>query len=158
MTRVKGRQLYIFLDGYPLVSSTKCALAVSADSVELCSAKGCRRFRPGKKTWSIDCAGYYLKSATIPANILQGVLAIGSTVRVAMTVLARELVEVGIDVDTISPDALHTIVGDAIITNCRYVGQRGGVANYAITLQGVGELGPLNTEAKGFPYGLPIIF
>lgn len=141
-----------------MVSSTKCSLTVSAASVELCSAKGCRRFRPGKKSWSIDCTGYYLKRANIPANILQGVFDIGATVRVAITVLARELVNMRIDVDTISPDALHTMVGDAIITTCRYVGQRGGVANYAITFQGVGKLGPLNTETKGFPYGLPIVF
>ncbi len=158
MKRVKGRQLYVFADGYPIICSTDCNLSISASTLETSSAKGARRFRAGKKSWSMNCAGFYVKSAAIPANIVQGVLAVGSTVRVAMTALAREFADAGIDIATISPDATHTIVGEAIITSCQYVGRRSGLATYSIAFQGSGKIAPPNAVSAGFPYALPVIF
>lgn len=158
MRRVKGRQLYVFADGYPLISSTNCTLSISAGTLELSSVNGCRRFRAGKKTWSIDCSGFYVRESTTPVNVLQGVLAIGATVRVVMTALARELADAGIDTDSLSPDGTHTMVGDAVITNCRYAGKRGEIATYAISFLGSGALLPVGREFRGFPYALPIVF
>jgi predicted secreted protein len=158
--RVRGEQLYMFLgDDYkPVGCSTDCSLSASVDTIEVSASGEWRNFRAGKKTWSIDCSGFYVRESTTPVNALRGVLAIGATVRVVMTALARELAEAGIDTDNLSPDGTHTIVGDAVITNCRYAGKRGELATYAISFLGSGALLPVGREFQGFPYALPIVF
>lgn len=140
--RVRGEQLYMFLgaDYKPVGCSTDCALNASVDTIEVASSGAWRNFRPGKKTWSMDCSGFYLDDPTLPTNFLQGIKQVGTTVRVAMTVLASELSAAGLDIANLSPDTTHTIVGDAIITNCNYDGDRGGLATYSISFQGTGEL------------------
>ena len=140
--RVRGEQLYMFLgDDYkPVGCSTDCSLSASVDTIEVSASGEWRNFRAGKKTWSMDCSGFYFDDLTLPTNFLQGAKAVGTTVRVAMTVLASELTSAGIDIANLSPDGTHTIVGDAIITSSNYDGPRGGLATYAISFQGTGEL------------------
>ncbi len=143
--RVRGEQLYMFMgDNFtPVGCSTDCSLNASVDTIEVSADGAWRCFRAGKKSWSMDCSGFYLEDSTLPTNFLQGVKAVGTTVRVAMTVLASELVAAGLDITTLTPDASHTIVGDAIITDCDYDGQRSGLATYSIAFQGSGELSKL---------------
>lgn len=140
--RVRGEQLYMFLgDDYkPVGCSTDCSLSASVDTIEVSASGEWRNFRAGKKTWSMDCSGFYFDDLTLPTNFLQGAKAVGATVRVAMTVLASELTSTGIDIANLSPDVTHTIVGDAIITSSNYDGPRGGLATYAITFQVTGEI------------------
>lgn len=143
--RVRGEQLYMFLgaDYKPVGCSTDCSLSASVDTIEVSASGEWRNFRAGKKTWSMDCSGFYFDDLTLPTNFLQGAKAVGATVRVAMTVLASELVAAGLDITTLTPDASHTIVGDAIIIDCNYDGQRSGLATYSIAFQGSGELSKL---------------
>lgn len=140
--RVRGEQLYMFLgaDYKPVGCSTNCSLSASVDTIEVSASGEWRNFRAGKKTWSMDCSGFYFDDLTLPTNFLQGAKTVGATVRVAMTVLASELISAGIDIANLSPDGTHTIVGDAIINSSNYDGPREGLATYAISFQGTGEL------------------
>ena len=146
--RVKGEQLYMFIEKdakwQPIGCSTDCSLALSAEVIEV-SKKGqggWRCFRPGQKQWSMDCAGFYF-DGVLPTNFIAGAEAVGTEIRVAMTVLEKTLVEVGIDLNTVAPNSTHTIVGDAIITACSYSGSRGGLSTYRLSVQGSGELAPI---------------
>jgi predicted secreted protein len=90
----------------------------------------------------MDCAGFYF-DGELPTNFMAGREAIGQQIRVAMSVLEASLVDMGVNLSTVTPNASHTIVGDAIITNCEYSGSRGGLATYRISMQGSGELTPI---------------
>ena len=147
--RIKGEQLYMFMGSAgnlkPIGCSTDCSLDLSADAIETSKRGqgGWRTFRAGQKSWSMDCAGFYFDTDTIPTNFKQGRKAIGTIVKVAITVLARELVEAGIDLSTVQPAPSHTLIGDAVVTNCGYSGSQGGFATYKIQFTGSGELLPL---------------
>ena len=139
--KVKGEQLYMFINGHPVGCSTECSVEFNATTIEVAAAGGWSCFRPGRKAWSMGCSGFYFDDAELPTNFVKGSQAIGTKVTVAMTVLARSLVEAGINLETITPDATHTVVGEAIITDCRYSGARGSMATYSIQLQGSGKIG-----------------
>lgn len=138
--KVRGEQLYLFLNGHPVGCSTECSINFNASLVEVAAAGGWSCFRSGKKVWSIGCSGFYFDDTELPANFVKGAQAVGTKVTVAMTVLARALIEQGINLDSITPDALHTVVGEAIIKDCQYTGQRGSLATYSIQLQGTGAI------------------
>ena len=129
----------------PIGCSTDCSLDLSAEAIEKSKRGqgGWRTFRPGQKSWTMDCAGFYFETAVVPSGFMGGRQALGTMVKVAITVLARELVEAGIDLSTVKPSATHTLIGDAIVTNCAYAGSQGGLATYKISFTGSGELSPL---------------
>lgn len=142
--RVRGEQLYMFMDSgdgmVPIGCSTECSLNLRAATIEVSSAGGWRNFRSGRKEWNMSCSGFYFENAALPTNFLVGTKAIGTTVTVAMSILARSLVEAGIDLENISPDSVQSIMGTAIIVDCRYDGPKSGHATYTIDLQGTGEI------------------
>lgn len=146
MNKVKGEQLYVFIapDGefLPIGASTDCSLSLSAATVEVAS-KGqgkWRKFRASRKDWRISCSGFYLEQVGVPNSMLQGAKLQGENCRVAISVLAKELSNKGFDLGDISPDAVKTLVGDAIITECDYSGSNGSIATYSISFQGNGAL------------------
>ena len=146
--RVKGEQLYMFMEvggkWTPVGCSTDCSLSMSADATEI-SRKGqgaWRCFRPGQKQWSLDCAGFYF-DGELPTNFIAGAESVGQQIRVAMSVLEPSLVDMGVNLSTVAPNTSHTIVGDAIITNCEYSGSKGGLATYRVSMQGSGEIKPI---------------
>lgn len=141
--KAKGEQLYLFMNDRPVGCSTECSVDFSAETIEVAATGGWRCFRPGHKAWSMGCSGFYFDDTELPTNFIKGSQAIGTKVTVAMTVLARELVEAGIDLGSVTPDVVHTIVGEAIVTDCRYAGARGSLATYSIQLQGSGEINPI---------------
>lgn len=144
INRTKGEQLYMFLNGSPIGCSTDCSLSLSADAIET-SRRGqgaWRTFRPGLKTWSMDCSGFYFDGPT-PTSFMRGASAIGTKVRVAMSVLERNLVEAGIDLSSVQPSATHTLTGDAVITTCEYSGSKSGMAVYKLSFQGTGPIAPM---------------
>lgn len=150
--RIKGDQLYAFaeLDGElkAIGCSTDCSLSLSAEAVEV-SGRGYgqwRRYRPGRKSWEMTCSGFYADRGTSPTSMMGGAVAIGTMVRVAMTVLAASLVDAGIDPDTVNVDGTATLVGEAVVTQCTYSGSKGGVATYSVTFTGSGALGPQNAQ------------
>lgn len=145
MTRIKGEQLYLFAGQealLPVGASTDCSVSMSADTVEV-SARGqgrWRRFRPGKKTWGVSCGGFYFDQEGVPTSLVAGSRLVGEVVKVAISVLARKLVEAGFDLEDVQPDAELTLVGEAIVTSCGYSGSVGSLATYSISLQGSGSL------------------
>ena len=147
--KVKGEQLYMFIGSAealkPIGCSTDCSLNLSAEAIEKSKRGqgGWRIFRPGQKSWSMDCAGFYFETAVVPSGFMGGRQAIGTIVKVAITILERELVEAGIDLSTVKPSPAHTLTGDAVITNCAYAGSQGGLATYKISFTGSGDLSPL---------------
>ena len=129
----------------PIGCSTDCSLNLSADAIET-SKRGqgaWRTYRPGQKAWSMDCAGFYFEGAT-PTSFMKGREAVGTVVTVAISVLDRKLVEAGIDLSTVQPSSTHTLVGEAVVTDCSYSGSRGGMATYSISFKGSGSLDPLS--------------
>lgn len=147
MKRIKGEQLYLFMgeglsDIYPVGASTDCSISLSASFIEVSSrgAGSWRRFRPGKKEWSIKCGGFYFDQAGVPSSLPQGVAIIGRTVKVALSVMPAELMSAGINLESIKPNKPITVTGDAIVTACEYSGSVGGIATYTIALQGSGDL------------------
>lgn len=141
--KVKGEQLYMFIDNRPVGCSTECSADFNAATIEVAAAGGWSCFRAGRKAWTMSCSGFYFDDAELPTNFIKGSQAIGTTVTVAMTALGRALVEGGVDIEVVTPDAIHTIVGEAIITDCQYSGARGSLATYSIQLQGSGEIKPV---------------
>ena len=148
-TKIKGEQLYMFMGSAdalsPIGCSTDCSLNLSADAIET-SKRGqgsWRTYRPGQKAWSMDCAGFYFDGAT-PTSFMKGRESIGTVVTVAITVLDRKLVEAGIDLSSVKPSSTHTLVGEAVVTDCSYSGSRGGMATYSISFKGSGSLDPLS--------------
>ena len=141
--KAKGEQLYLFMNDRPVGCSTECSVDFSAETIEVAAAGGWRCFRPGRKAWSMGCSGFYFDDTELPTNFVKGTQAIGTKVTVAMTVLGSALVEAGINLETITPDTVHTITGEAIITACRYAGAQGSMATYSIQLQGSGEIKPI---------------
>lgn len=142
-SKAKGEQLYLFINNRPVGCSTECSVDLSAGVIEVAATGGWRCFRPNHKAWSMGCSGFYFEDSELPTNFIKGSQAIGTQVTVAMTVLGRALVEAGINLETITPDAVHTITGEAIITDCRYAGAQGTMATYSIQLQGSGEIKPI---------------
>lgn len=147
-TKIKGEQLYMFMGSpdalSPIGCSTDCSLKLSADAIET-SKRGqgaWRTYRPGQKAWSMDCAGFYFEGAT-PTSFMKGREAVGTVVTVAISVLERKLVEAGIDLFSVKPSSTHTLVGEAVVTDCSYSGSRGGMATYSISFKGSGSLDPL---------------
>lgn len=144
--KIKGEQLYMFVGSAdalkPIGCSTDCSLDLSADAIEKSKRGqgGWRTYRPGQKSWSMDCAGYYFDDASAPTSIKSGKQMIGTTVKVAISVLSRALVEAGIDLSTVAPAPSHTLIGDAVVTRCGYSGSVGGLATYKISFTGSGEL------------------
>lgn len=144
--KIKGERLYMFMGSAdklkPIGCSTDCSLDLSAEAIEKSKRGqgGWRTFRPGQKSWSMDCAGFYFENVEVPTNFKSGRNAIGTIVKVAITVLAREAVEAGIDLSTVAPTPSHTLIGDAVVTQCGYSGSQGGLATYKISFTGSGEL------------------
>lgn len=147
MKRVKGEQMYVFMGSaealLPVGASTDCTLSLSAEAVEVASrGQGAwRRFRAGKKQWSVDVSGFYFDAVGLPTSIKEAEM-IGGRYKVAVTVLAQELVDAGVTT-SVTPNAEHCLVGDAILTSCQFAGSNGSLATYNITLQGSGELAPI---------------
>lgn len=145
--KIKGNQLYMFMDSgeglAPIACSTDCEVSFSADAIEVSATGAWKCFRAGRKSWSMNCSGLYVESGNHPTNFVGGAKAIGTKVTVAMSVLERTLVEMGIDISTVAPRAEHTLAGPAIIKNCRYTGSRNGMATYAVDFQGAGEIAPM---------------
>lgn len=141
--KIRGEQLYLFLNNHPVGCSTECSVNFNATTIEVSASGGWSCFRSGKKAWSMSCAGFYFDDDELPTNFVVGSQAIGTKVVVAMTVLARLLVEAGVNLGSVTPDGTHTIAGEAIITECQYAGQRGSLATYSIQLQGTGEIKPV---------------
>lgn len=145
MTKIKGEQLYLFAGQealLPVGASTDCSVNMSAETVEV-SARGqgrWRRFRPGKKTWNISCGGFYFDQEGVPTSLVAGSRMVGEVVKVAISVLAAELVAAGFDLADIQPDKEMTLVGEAIVTACNYSGSVDALATYSIALQGSGSL------------------
>lgn len=146
--RIKGDQLYAFaeLDGElkAVGGSTDFSLSLSAEVVKLGGRGrgGWTRYRPGLKSWEMTCSGFYADRGTSPTSMMGGVVSIGTTVRVAATVLAASLVEAGIDPDTVAVDGTATLVGEAVVSKCVYSGTKGGLATYNVTFTGSGALAP----------------
>ena len=144
MKRIRGEQLYAFMgeDLTPVGASTDCSLSMSAETIEV-STRGqgrWRRFRPGKKIWSINASGFYYEQIGVPSSLLQGAQYIGENVKVAFSVLGKELAAAGFKLEAIAPDKRMTLVGEAVITACEYNGSVGGLATYSISFQGSGNL------------------
>lgn len=145
MSRIRGEQMYLFMGDealIPLGATTDCSVAMSAGAIEV-SARGAgrwRRFRAGKKTWTVSSGGFYFEQIGTPTSLPQGASLIGTTAKVVISILAKELLQAGINLGNIQPDSQMTLAGDVIITLCRYSGSVGSLATYAIELQGSGDL------------------
>lgn len=145
MAKIKGEQLYLFAGQealLPVGASTDCSISMSAETIEV-SSRGqgrWRRFRPGKKTWNVSCGGFYFDQEGVPTSLVAGSRMVGEVVKVAISVLAAELVAAGFDLADIQPDKEMTLVGEAILTACDYSGSVGALATYSIALQGSGSL------------------
>lgn len=144
--RIKGEQLYVFIASagafLPMGASTDCSLRLTAALVEV-NSKGqglWRRYRVSQKGWEINCSGFYLEQMAVPNSMLEGVKLHGMTCRVAISILAKELVDAGVNIESVTPDRTATLVGDAIITDCEYSGSRGSISTYSVSLQGTGSL------------------
>ena len=147
--RIKGEQLYVFLSAsnvfLPIGASTDCSLRFNASLVEVASKNGgaWRRFRVSKKGWEISCAGFYFDQPSVPNSMVEGANMIGTACRIAISVLAKELVEAGVNIGNLTPNEDAALVGDAVISSCEYSGSKGSLATYSITLQGSGPLEPI---------------
>lgn len=147
--RIKGEQLYVFLSNsgafLPIGASTDCSLRFNASLVEVASKNGgaWSRFRVSKKGWDISCSGFYFEQTSVPNSMVEGANMLGSTCRIAISVLGKEAVEAGVNIGSLSPDTETTLVGDAVISSCEYSGSKGSIATYSITLQGTGPLEPI---------------
>lgn len=145
MARIKGEQLYLFAGQgalLPVGASTDCSVSMSAETVEV-SARGqgrWRRFRPGKKTWNINCGGFYFDQEGVPTSLVGGSRMVGEVVKVAISILPAELAAAGFDLTDIQPNKEMTLAGEAIVTSCEYSGSVGSLATYSISLQGSGSL------------------
>lgn len=155
--KIRGKQLYLFLNDEPLGWSSDCSLTLTANTIEISPSGKWSRYRAGRRSWEVSCSGFYSIGSGASLNIISGAQNIGRSVSVATTVLSEALIQAGIDIEKISPSSEHTVVGDAIITSCEYTGSVSGLATYRVTLRGSGPLGILSTTG-GFPYILPIIF
>ena len=82
---------------------------------------------------------------------------VGQPITVAITVLQRDLVEAGIGLGSITPSAVETLVGRAIVTNVAARGGKGYLATIEVEYTGSGEIGLLRSRG-GFPYILPLAF
>ena len=125
----------------PIGCSTDNSLSLSADAIET-SRRGqgaWRTYRGGLKSWSMSCSGFYFDGPT-PTSFMRGREAIGTIVTVAITVLERNLIEIGIDLSIVKPSPTHTLVGDAVVTDCEYSGSKAGIAVYKMKFQGSGSL------------------
>lgn len=151
--RIRGEQLFVFAgDDYtPLGASTDCALHVECSTIEVCAkVSRQRRFRRGKIGWGIDCSGFYILSA-LPIRV-------GQPIAIAMSVLGAGRVLGGVDLETLAPNGMATLKGEAIITSLEVAGSKGGFTTYRASFQGSGEVTVEVKDVKGFPYVFPLIF
>jgi len=153
--KIRGKQLYLFLNDEPLGWSSDCSINLSAGVVEISPLNGWARFRAGRKSWTVDASGFYMLASVPPTNVVSGARMIGRKVKIAATVLKSDSLVLLDGVEAISPNKTHLIVGDAIVTKCRYSGSVGGFATYSIELQGSDAIG---IASSGFPYSMPLIF
>lgn len=150
---IRGEQLFVFAgeDYAPLGASTDCALHVECSTIEVCSTVSRqRRYRRGKISWSIDCSGFYMLSA-VPVRVEQ-------PIAIAMSVLGVGRVLGGVDLETLAPNGMATLKGEAIITGLEVAGSKGGFTTYRASFQGSGEVAVEVKDVKGFPYVFPLIF
>lgn len=137
--------MYLFMGQgalLPVGASTDCSVNMSAETIEV-SVRGrgrWRRFRPGKKMWTISCGGFYFDQPGVPTSLVDGARLIGEEVKIAISVLAAELAAAGFDLADVQPDEVMTLVGEAIVTKCIYSGSVGALATYSIAFQGNGSL------------------
>lgn len=147
--RIKGEQLYLFLSSsgifLPIGASTDCSLRFNASLVEVASRNGgsWQRFRVSRKGWDVSCSGFYFDQPSVPNSMIEGAKMVGATCRIAISVLAKELVEAGVNIGNLAPNTDATLVGDAVVSACEYAGSKGSIATYSITLQGSGPLEPI---------------
>lgn len=156
--KIRGEQLYIFSGSrdalQPVGFSTDCALTLSSATVEGSRHGNVRRNRPGQKAWSVTSSGFFADDGS-PLESLP--TKVGQPITIAITVLQRNLVEAGIDLGSVTPSAVETLVGRAIITNVTARGGKGSQAEIDVECIGSGEIGLLRSRG-GFPYILPLTF
>lgn len=153
--RIQGQRLYIFSGNrdnlFPVASSTDCSISLESEAIAGVRRKGVRVFRRGKKTWSVSNAGFLTPQPDIK-NL------IGQPLTVAISVLQKELVDIGIIPGHAYPlDKEVTLIGQVIGRNISLDGSRGGISTASMEYIGVGELGML-AYRNGFPYILPLVF
>lgn len=147
--RIKGDQLTLFARfGESLKAigaSTDCTISLmaSTESISSISTGAWLRVRAKKKSWSVSTSGFYFEDSSLPTSLLGAVRQVGAEVDIAVSVLGRQLVEAGYDINTISPDSTYSIVGKAIVTHIKMSGSRGNLATYNIDFSGSGELAPI---------------
>ena len=153
---IRGQQLYIFtgaLDSLtPIGCSTDCSLELTAATVAGARRGNARRQRAGLKSWGVSCLGFVAEGGNFSA-----LNKIGQPITVATTVLREELIKLGVQASSLSPDEVITLVGRAIVTNVRYKGSHSSLATAEIVFTGSGELGELRKQG-GFTYIFPINF
>lgn len=159
--RVAGGQIYAFTsadDGLKAVgSATDCAVDMAADRVELCpKGSTARRYRAGRISWSVTVSRFLSFDGGV--GILPASCPLGQPITIAVSVLKRELVEAGVDPDTLPPGETATLTGEAIVVGIVPRGTRGTLATCEITFQGTGILRAMHRDTDGFIYTLPIIF
>lgn len=156
--KIRGEQLYIFSGSreslQPVGFSTDCALTLSAATVDGSRLGNVRRNRPGLKSWTITSSGFCADDGS-PIESLP--TKVGQPITIAITVLQRNLVEAGIDLGSITPSAVETLVGRAIITNVTARGGKSAQTVIDVEYIGSGEIGLLRSQG-GFPYILPLTF
>lgn len=153
--KTRGQQLYVFTGSTdnltPIGCSTDCSLDLSVDVVSGSRRGNVRQQRAGQRSWSVSCLGFIAEGAGLSAAA-----EIGQPISVAFSVLKKELVEAGVQLADVTPDAETTLTGRAIITNIRYNGGQ-SLATAEITFTGSGALNELRAK-NGFTYILPIVF
>lgn len=135
----------------PIGCSTDCSLDLSADVVSGSRRGNVRQRRAGQKSWNVSCRGWIAGG-----GILSVAEKIGQPISVAFTVLQKDLVDAGVQLEDVSPDDEATLVGRAIVTNVSYNGGQ-SLATAEIAFSGSGSLNELRLQ-NGFTYILPIIF
>lgn len=158
--RIRGEQLYIFSgesagNTTPIGCSTDCVLSLTHSPVELCRKGGGRRLRAGYISWSVSCNGMYAYGNN--TSMLRLANMIGQPISVVVSILQRELADAGVDLSMLTPEEEVSVVGTAILTSADYAGSKGGIATYAVSYAGSGELS-LMVDRGGFPYIFPIVF
>lgn len=152
--RIKGEQLLAFYqvaDGdYRIVAnSTDCSISLHRDIIPICSLyPGVSRSRTARSSWATAVSIY-------PTELP---LEAGTPITIAISVLGRNLVNAGIDIQTITPDEATTLIGEAIVTSIKIQGSRGLLSRLEVALQGNGGLTAIGETKRGFPYSFPIIF
>lgn len=153
--KIRGQQLYIFkgtIDSLkPIGCSTDCSLDLSVDVMAGSRRGNVRQQRAGQRSWSVSCRGFIAEGVG-----LSTVVEIGQPISVAFTVLQKDLVDAGVQLEDVSPDDEATLVGRAIVTNISYNGGQ-TLATAEIAFSGSGSLNELRFQ-NGFTYILPIIF